>query len=189
MTNTTTTTTDTSTIANNNYSMSSKPQQRVSTRASNEGLQVTINANASSLDNSNSTPPGWNSGRRYVARLVLWFVVLTLMSGLQIWATFFSALSIIILKEGTLFSGKNIKWMILSGVSFLASLGSWSLERSYEAVDEEKAYGLKICLWLGSKSMQGIWGIVLAVFLFSAALSKSATTTGTTAIASSQPQR
>jgi hypothetical protein len=77
------------------------------------------------------------------------------------------------MKEGTIFSGKNIKWMLLSGISFLASLGSWSLERGYEVVDEEKAYGLKISLWLGSKSLQAMWGIILAVFLFSAATSKT----------------
>ena len=162
--------------------MASKPQQRISTRASNESVQVTI-----ATTNSNSTPPGWNSGRRYVARGVLWFVVLTLLTGKQIWATFFSAVALIILKEGTLFSGKNIKWMLLSGISFLASLGSWSLEQSYDVVDEEKAYGLKISLWLGSKSIQGVWGIILAVFLFSAATAKPSTTA--TAIAASEKKQ
>ena len=149
--------------------------------SSKDSVQVTI-----APTDSTSTPPGWNSGRRYVARGVLWFVVVTLMTGKQIWATFFSAVAIIILKEGTLFSGKNIKWMLLSGISFVASLGSWSLEQSYDVVDEEKAYGLKISLWLGSKSIQGVWGTILAVFLFSAATAKTAVTTE---IAESEKQK
>ena len=139
---------------------------------SKDSVQVTITPT-----DSKSTPPGWNSGRRYVARGVLWFVVVTLMTGKQIWATFFSAVAIIILKEGTLFSGKNIKWMLLSAISFLASLGSWSLEQSYDVVDEEKAYGLKISLWLGAKSIQGIWSTILGAFLFSAAMSNATATT------------
>ena len=101
------------------------------------------------------------------------------MTGKQIWATIFSAVSIIILKEGTLFSGKNIKWMMLSGISFLSSLGSWFLENAHEVVDEDKAYGLKISLWLASKSMQVVWGIILALFLFSAATSKPPASTVT----------
>jgi hypothetical protein len=152
----------------------------------NESVQVTISSNTS---NTNATPPGWNSGRRFAARWVLWFVVLTLLSGMKIWATIFSAMSIIILKEGTLFSGKNIKWIILSGISFLSSLGSWFLEHAYEVVDEDKAYSLKISLWLASKSMQVVWGMILALFLFSAATSKSSTSASTsTAISSQQPK-
>ena len=135
------------------------------------GVTVTLPNNT-----PNTTPPGWNAGRRGVARYVLYFVVLTLLTGHQIWATMFSAISIIILKEGTIFSGKNIKWMTLSGISFMASLVSWSLERGYDIVDEEKAYTLKTALWLGSKSIQVTWGMVLALFLFSAAMTKTTET-------------
>ena len=145
---------------------------------------------AVAVTTGSKTPPGWNAGRRFAARWSLWFVALTLLSGFKVWATIFSPVSIVIMKEGTLFSGKNIKWMLLSGISFLASLGSWSLERGYEVVDEEKAYGLKISLWLASKSMQVLWGMILALFLFSAATggSKSlqATTTEGTAGATAE---
>lgn len=160
--------------------------QQIRAPNNNDSVQVTINTTAS----NNTTPPGWNAGRRFVARWVLWFVVLTLLTGHKIWATIFSATALIILKEGTLFSGKNIKWMLLSGLSFLASLGSWSLERGYEVIDEEKAYHLKMSLWLASKSMQTIWGIILAVFLFSAATSKaSTTTTSSTEISTQHPKQ
>uniref|UniRef100_A0A7S4ENM3 Uncharacterized protein n=1 Tax=Pseudo-nitzschia australis TaxID=44445 RepID=A0A7S4ENM3_9STRA len=144
-------------------------------------LNVKLNSNntlgapqttTSTSTSTTTTPPGWNAGRRFVARWLLWFVVLTLLSGLRIWATIFSASSIVILKEGTIFSGKNIKWMILSAISFLASLGSWTLSRGADAVDESEAYGLKISLWLLAESMRVVWGITLALFLYSAATAK-----------------
>ncbi|VEU41751.1 unnamed protein product [Pseudo-nitzschia multistriata] len=142
-----------------------------------EGVQIAVNVNKNAVSvpqtTTDETPPGWNRGRRFMARWVLWFVVFTLLSGRTIWATIFSAMSIIIMKEGTLFSGKNIKWMLLSGISFLASLGSWSMSRGSEVVDEDKAYGLKMSLWLMAKSTQVVWGMILAVFLFSAATSRS----------------
>ena len=142
-------------------------------------LNVKVNSNntlgtpQTSSTSATTTPPGWNAGRRSVARGLLWFVVLTLLSGLRIWATVFSVSSIVILKEGTFFSGKNIKWMIISVVSFLASLGSWTLSQGADAVDEDEAYSLKISLWLMASSIQVVWGIILAVFLFSAATAGS----------------
>lgn len=162
-----------------------RPSSAPSGNINSNGVQVTVTTNSNVTNsgaNANQTPPGWNSGRRYVARGVLWLVVLTLMGGKKVWATILSALSIIILKEGTLFSGKNIKWMLISGISFLASLGSWSLERAYEVVDEDKAYHMKISLWLASRSIQGVWGIILVVFLFSAATGKSSAPTTPTAV-------
>ena len=138
-----------------------------------QGNPTSAKALAQEQGSTTTTPPGFNAGRRFAARWVLWFVVPTLMTGRKIWATIFSAAAIVILKEGTLFSGKNIKWMLLSGISFAASLGSWSLERGSDAVDEDRAYGMKTSLWLASKSMQVVWGTTLALFLFSAATSGS----------------
>jgi len=150
----------------------SNQQQELHKRATSTNPNPSVQVTAIS-STTESTPPGFNRGRRFIARWVLWLVVLTLMSGKQIPATICSAMAIILLKEGTIFSGKNIKWMGLSGISFLASLGSWCLEQGYEIVDEEKAYSLKISLWLASKAMQVAWGVILAAFLFSATTSKS----------------
>ena len=118
-----------------------------------------------------TTPPGYNSGRRSIARYILWLVVLTLMSGKYLPSGLLSALSIIILKEGTLFSGKNIKWMILSMISFLSSVIAYAFFRGSQQIDDERAYTLYITFWLASKSIQLIWGMVLGLFLFSAATS------------------
>jgi len=126
-----------------------------------------------------TTPKGFNSSRRGVARYILWFVVLSLMSGKYIWASIFSAMSIILLKEGTIFSGKNLKWMILSMISLVASLLAFCCYRGSTNIDEEKAYTLYIMLWMTAKSIQCIWGIILGLFLFSAA---TATATAETEI-------
>lgn len=69
-----------------------------------------------------------------------------------------------------MFSGKNIKWIILSMISFVASLGSWTLSQGAETVDEEKAYGLKMYLELLAQFTQFTWGMILALFLYSAAI-------------------
>ena len=136
----------------------------------NPGVAVAVAVN-NATPTPTTTPPGYNSGRRSIARYILWLVVLTLMSGKYLPSGILSALSIIILKEGTLFSGKNIKWMILSMISFLSSLIAYAFFRGSQQIDDERAYTLYITFWLASKSIQLIWGIVLGLFLFSAATS------------------
>jgi hypothetical protein len=72
------------------------------------------------------------------------------------------------LKEGTLFSVKNLKWMILSMISFAASLVAFVMLQGHNVVDEDKAYGLKFTLWFTAKFIQLVWGIILSLFLVSA---------------------
>ena len=151
----------------------------------NPGVAVAVAVNNATTTTPTTTPPGYNSGRRSIARYILWLVVLTLMSGKYLPSGLLSALSIIILKEGTLFSGKNLKWMILSMISFLSSLIAYAFFRGSQQIDDERAYTLYITFWLASKSIQLIWGIVLGLFLFSAATSdpSSSAFDPTTAIA------
>jgi hypothetical protein len=145
-------------------------QQQQQQQQQNPGAAIAVAVNNATTP---TTPPGFNSSRRYIARYILWLVVLTLMSGKYIPSGILSAMSIIILKEGTIFSGKNIKWMLLSIVSFLSSVTAFACFRGSQKIDEERAYTLYITFWLASKSIQIIWGIVLGLFLFSAATSKS----------------
>ena len=114
------------------------------------------------------TPPGYNKSRRDIARLILTLVAIALLCGEQLLATFFSGAAILVLKEGTLFSIKNIKWTLLSAVSFAASLISLNMERGSNAVDEDRAYTLKMVMWLAAKTIQTGWGVTLGFFLFSA---------------------
>jgi hypothetical protein len=142
--------------------------QQLQQQQQNPGVAVAVAVHNATAP---TTPPGYNSGRRSIARYILWLVVLTLMSGKYLPSGILSALAIIILKEGTLFSGKNIKWMILSMISFLSSLIAYAFFRGSQQIDDERAYTLHITFWLASKSIQLIWGIVLGLFLFSAATS------------------
>eukprot|EP00536_Pseudo-nitzschia_multiseries_P018508 jgi/Psemu1/315982/fgenesh1_kg.2624_\ len=114
-----------------------------------------------------------------MARWVLWLVVPCLMTGALVWAMIFSAASIFILKEGTLFSSRNIKWLILSAISFMASLGSWTLSLGIDEVDEDRAYSLKMSLWLLKIFCTVGWASILALFLMSSQISKVGSMPGT----------
>lgn len=57
-------------------------------------------------------------------------------------------------------------------ISFAASLGSWTPTNGSNTVDEDRAYGLITCLYIGARSIQMMWGGILAFCLASAAQSK-----------------
>lgn len=78
-----------------------------------------------------------------------------------------AAAAILCIKEAKIASTKNMKWMSCSFVTFGAALSSFILAMGSDFVDEDKAYGLKISLWLGAKSVQTGWGVTLALFLVS----------------------
>jgi hypothetical protein len=117
---------------------------------------------------ANSTSPGFNKKRRDQCKVMLGLVSGFLLMGQPFAAILASCAAVMCIKEGTLASSRNLKWMTLSMFSFGASLTATIMMNGHTMVDEEKAYGLKICLWLGSKSIQSGWGITLAFFLFSA---------------------
>ena len=105
-----------------------------------------------------------NKSRRDLARSILWIVSVTLLVGRTLEATCLSASAILVLKEGKLLSVKNMKWMILSVISFLASLVSMIETRGYEVVDEDRAYWLKMQMWLWANGTKTGWGVVLLLF-------------------------
>ena len=127
------------------------------------------NNNNNAVGQVQQTRPGFNKSRRDIARIILWLVAATLLCGLHVEATCFSAAAVLVLKEGTFFSVKNMKWMILSAISFAASLLSLNMKRGADAVDEERAYSMKIMLWIATKSISTGWGVTLGLFLLSAA--------------------
>jgi len=128
------------------------------------------------------TPEGYNSKRRFMARWILWGVVFGLLRPrLLIVALICSVSSIVVLKEGTIFSGKNLKWTILSMISFGVSVLSWSFRRAHNSITatiEEDEEGrrhpilktLQLVLHLSSKWMVNVLGAILGVFLLSAFL-------------------
>mmetsp|Transcript_9578 Transcript_9578/g.16710 ORF Transcript_9578/g.16710 Transcript_9578/m.16710 type:complete len:147 (+) Transcript_9578:116-556(+) len=119
------------------------------------------------------TPPGFNKSQRDIARSILWLVFVAIFVGENVLAAFFSATAIVVLKEGTLFSHKNLKWMLLSVISFCASLFAWQMAKGSEAIDENRAYALKMLLWLMAKSIQMGWSVTLGFFLLLASASES----------------
>lgn len=110
-----------------------------------------------------------NKTRRDAARFILWLVSAALLAGRAVEATCLSASAILLLKEGKLLSVKNLKWMSLSAISFLAGLVSMIQMSGYEEVDGERAYGLKIGLLLMANGTRIGWGAILILFLLSAA--------------------
>jgi hypothetical protein len=122
---------------------------------------------------NSSTPTGFNKIKRDQCKFLLAVTSVLLLSGEVFFAILSSAVAVLSIKEGTVASTRNLKWMTLSFISFLASLSSLIMMNGSEFVDEDKAYGLKICLWLGAKSLQTGWGVTLGLFLVSAMSSKA----------------
>jgi hypothetical protein len=114
------------------------------------------------------TPPGYNKARRVISRLLLGVTAASLLSNSNVSAVISSACAIMVLKDGTMMSTKNIKWGIISVVSFVFSLSAWILGSVSFLVDEEKGYTLKILFVCGMKAMQLFWGVILGLFLYSA---------------------
>jgi hypothetical protein len=114
------------------------------------------------------TPPGYNKQRRDMAKLLLSIVAVGLLSGNSFWGIVLSIGAILCLKEGTVWSAKNLWWMTLSGISFASSLTSYALLEGRNVIDEEKGYGLYMTLSVVAKLIQVCWGVTLSVFLYSA---------------------
>jgi hypothetical protein len=69
------------------------------------------------------------------------------------------------MKQGTVMSIKNLKWLALSFISFLVSLVAAVLLSSATLVDEEKAYHFKMQLHFAGLISQKVWGGILALVL------------------------
>ena len=120
------------------------------------------------------SPTGFNKSRRDIARWLLAFsAAFLLASNGNLLSCVFAAGSIMVLKDGTAFSHKNAKWMVLSIITFCGSLMAMILEQGYQRVDEEKAYDLKMKLWFRCKMIKVFWGVTLGFFLVMAATANS----------------
>jgi hypothetical protein len=116
-----------------------------------------------------ATPPGFNKHQRDVSKILLAGTSFCLLTGmLPAVSVVLSAVATIFVKQGTAGSVKNLKWLVLSVLSFLASLVSSSMLGGQALVDEERAYELKFKLWFAGRLIQTVWGGILALFVFSA---------------------
>merc|ERR1712226_536958 len=123
---------------------------------------------SSALADPAPTPRGFNKNRRDITRLLLSVVAMLLVAGQSLYAIIGSVAAMGVLKEGTFWSHKNWKWMFLSAVSFSTSVFVWCLGNAASQVDEEKAYGLKIFLWVVGEMTRVGWGLILGMFLIAA---------------------
>jgi len=119
------------------------------------------NTSTTTTNTPSSTPPVFNKHRRDACKGLLTFTTLCLAMNVHILALLASAAALMSVKEGTWWSGENLKWMILSMTSFGATLTSWMLREGSELVDQEKAYNLAILLYLGHKLVQVGWSAIL----------------------------
>jgi hypothetical protein len=121
--------------------------------------------------NKKGHPPGYNKAKRDVVKLILVIVAASMLGGDPKAAAVFSVVAAICLKDGTLFSLKNFKWLGLCVLSFVMALSSWSLERAVSAHDNDanmETNPMKNILWGSAKIIQLCWGMTLSVFLVSA---------------------
>ncbi|CAB9530676.1 expressed unknown protein [Seminavis robusta] len=130
-------------------------------------------------DEPTAHPPGYNKKKRDIVKLILAVVAAALLRGDPKVATVLSLVSIVCLKEGTLLSVKNLKWLGLCIISGGMSGASWYLERKSEEEErepktktpEEEAGFLSYFdkpIWASAKIIQLCWGTTLGVFLVSA---------------------
>jgi len=138
---------------------------------------ASVSTTSSSINYSTTAqqqqPPGFNKSRRDLTKILLVATAACLLTNANAFATGCSAAAILILKQATLFSTKNIKWGILSVTSFVVSLTCAIFLQAYEIVDEDKAYTMKIMLWLTAKFLRVFWGVTLGLFLLSTLTSSS----------------
>jgi hypothetical protein len=116
-------------------------------------------------------PPGYNKKKRDLVKLILVVVAASMLVGEPKAATVLSVVAAICLKEGKVFSLKNLKWLGLCILSFVMAASSWSLERAVSTQDTDKNMvknPMQNVLWGSAKIIQLCWGMTLGVFLVSA---------------------
>jgi hypothetical protein len=112
------------------------------------------------------TSTGWNRKHRNATKILLVINCCCLVAGnAHLAALISSALATISMKQGTAMSIKNLKWLVVSFISFLVSLISSVLLSSATLVDEEKAYHYKMQLHFAGLISQKVWGGVLGLIL------------------------
>jgi hypothetical protein len=123
------------------------------------------------------TPSGFNKNRRDCSKFLLVITACCMLMGYHMSCILLSAASILAMTEATFFSVKNLKWIILSTISFNASLTAFVMMQGHNVVDEDKAYGLKFTLWFAAKYIPLVWGVILSLFMVSAVMSMAPTHT------------
>ena len=115
------------------------------------------------------TPEGYNKTRRILTRGLLGFAAMGLLNeGYSSYALACSSVAFLTLKEGTIWSVKNAKWMILTLITFYVSLWSTICMENAETFGVSKAYMVSAAVKMSGRTPELMWGYILALFVGSA---------------------
>ena len=115
------------------------------------------------------TPQGYNKTKRILTRGLLGFAAMGLLNeGYSSYALACSSVAFLTLKEGTIWSVKNAKWMILTLITFYVSLWSTICMENAETFGVHKAYMVSAAVKMSGRTPELMWGYILALFVGSA---------------------
>lgn len=134
------------------------------------GKVVDVSQQRQLQQQSQQLQQGHNKFRRDVVKLLLCVVSGSLFTDYNGIALLTSIGCIGILKQLTFFSTRNIKWGILSVVSFVISTWCFTCARSVSASEGSlyNEYTVTTMFYFSVQTTQTFWSIILAVFLISA---------------------
>ena len=114
-------------------------------------------------------PDGFNKNLRHLARVCLWANAFCLLCGFTVFASLSSAAAVFLLSKGTLASSKNLRWQFTCFFSMAVSFWAHALLWGASIIDKDRAYSLKMMLYIFGRGSGFTWGAFLVVFLFIAA--------------------
>uniref|UniRef100_A0A7S2UH73 Uncharacterized protein n=1 Tax=Attheya septentrionalis TaxID=420275 RepID=A0A7S2UH73_9STRA len=119
----------------------------------------------SAIPQNDQTPPGFNRVKRHWTRGFLWITMILLIIDYPLCSSVSSAVAVFTMHGGTWLSIKNSKWMGASIVSFVVSLYALYMRQAAAFVDEDRAYELKMEMWIKHRGLEIVWGGILGLFL------------------------
>merc|ERR1712187_122885 len=81
--------------------------------------------------------------------------------------------AVLLIRQGTSYSIRNMKWSGMAWISLFTSVACWVLNEALLLVDPERAYSLHLCLYLASRGLESLWTITVAVVILLAYISKT----------------
>ncbi len=115
-----------------------------------------------------ATPNGYNKQLRHNCRIFLCAAGVSLVLGYSFVASICSVAGVLVLHGGTLFSTKNLKWGLTAYITVFVSFFAYFMHWAASIIDQEKAYILKMVLFLCGRGSELMWGAILLIFLLMA---------------------
>lgn len=121
-----------------------------------------------------ATRPGYNKSLRIATRsLLLLSAVGLIAEGYSFVAVLFSMVALLLLKQGTLWSTKNLKWMILSLTTCIVGMWSAICSENAERLGVHRAYRMTAIMGMSGRTIEMSWGTILLLFVVSAIMTNN----------------